>query len=331
MVYKVTIIIPVFNAEKYINQCLNSVLNQTLNFNDIQIIIINDASTDNTGKIIENYTHFKNIEYISLKSNTGSPSYPRNIGIEKAKGEYIVFLDADDILEKHYLEVLINQIDKEKSNIVISSVFTIYSTSDDIPNFPDNLEVLKLNPLDKPYNPIPLTVWGKIFRKGFLEKNNIYFNNETNWEDVYFMVLSFSHEEDKISYLSNYYGYIYSKRQWGSSLSSSNRAESLMGGGISKLNSLKDIFHATEKKKLYNFYRFSFNYFISSIAFSDDDKKTKKEFSKKLKETLEELNMDWKFPHNIFYYLFLKEKFQLIFLFCKLYKIITKIRGWYHQ
>ncbi len=90
----VTIIIPVYNTEKFLKNCLESVVNQT--YKNIEIIVIDDASTDQSNKIIKNFEKtFKNIKGIYLSSHFGI-SIARNIGIDLAQGNYIFFLDSDD-------------------------------------------------------------------------------------------------------------------------------------------------------------------------------------------------------------------------------------------
>ena len=97
---KITIIIPCYNCEKYIKKCVESILNQT--YQNIEIILINDGSTDNTDAVInlimENTT---NIVYIN-KENTGV-SDTRNVGINEATGDYIMFIDSDDFIEHNYI------------------------------------------------------------------------------------------------------------------------------------------------------------------------------------------------------------------------------------
>lgn len=100
---KVSIIIPVYNVEKYIRQCLESVINQT--YKNIEIIVINDGTKDGSMKIVEEYLEDKRIKIIN--KNNGGLSSARNKGIEEATGEYIYFLDSDDWIEKDTIEVLV--------------------------------------------------------------------------------------------------------------------------------------------------------------------------------------------------------------------------------
>lgn len=106
---KFSIIIPVYNSEKYIDRCLNSVLTQT--YNNYEIIIINDGSTDNSEKILKKYESNKKIKIISQTNHGVSSS--RNIGIKESTGDYILFLDSDDFYENDILETLKNNIKDE--------------------------------------------------------------------------------------------------------------------------------------------------------------------------------------------------------------------------
>ena len=114
--YKVTVIVPMYNVEKYIKPNLNSIINQSLN--DIQIILIDDGSTDNTLKISKEICDKReNIEIYTQKNKGVSAA--RNFGIEKIKGEYTIFIDSDDILEENMLETLYKNILKEDADISI--------------------------------------------------------------------------------------------------------------------------------------------------------------------------------------------------------------------
>ena len=97
MEYKVSVIIPVYNADKYLRTAIESVINQTIGFENIELIIVNDNSTDNSRRIIEEYSSkYDNIVDIHLEKNSGYPGKPRNVGIEIANAPYLIFLDADD-------------------------------------------------------------------------------------------------------------------------------------------------------------------------------------------------------------------------------------------
>ena len=108
-----TIIIPVYNVENYIDKCITSVINQT--YKNYEIIVINDGSTDNSKEVLKKYENIKNITIIEQKNKGLSAA--RNMGIKKAKGDYIVLLDSDDYIEEELLEKLENAINK-KTDII---------------------------------------------------------------------------------------------------------------------------------------------------------------------------------------------------------------------
>ena len=112
---KVSVIVPVYNVEEYLERCLDSLVNQTLK--DIEIIIVNDGSTDGSKEIIQKYLNkYKNIVY--LEKENGGLSSARNYGIPYAKGEYIGFVDSDDYVELTMYEKMYNKAIEEKSDMV---------------------------------------------------------------------------------------------------------------------------------------------------------------------------------------------------------------------
>ena len=105
--YKVSVIIPVYNTEQYLNKCLDSLVNQTLK--DIEIILINDGSTDNSQNIIDEYSAKYPDKIKSFIKENGGQATARNLGITKATGEYIGFVDSDDWIELNMYEELYNK------------------------------------------------------------------------------------------------------------------------------------------------------------------------------------------------------------------------------
>lgn len=100
---KVSIIIPVYNATQHLNQCLDSILNQ--DFNDFELLLINDGSTDTSGEICDDYAG-KDKRIKVFHQNNAGVSAARNKGIENANGEWITFMDSDDYIQKNYFEIL---------------------------------------------------------------------------------------------------------------------------------------------------------------------------------------------------------------------------------
>lgn len=127
MIPKVSIIIPVYNTEKYLTQCLSSALNQTLK--EIEIIVVNDASTDRSLNIIQEFKKKDNrIQLINFEKNKGN-GIGRNTALNKAKGNYILFLDSDDWLENKAAEVCYIQAEKRKYELLLLSYNEIENQS----------------------------------------------------------------------------------------------------------------------------------------------------------------------------------------------------------
>ena len=171
---KVSVVIPVYGVEKYLHQCVNSLISQTLQ--DIEIILVNDGSTDKCPQICDEYAKKDSRIKVIHKENSGY-GHSVNVGIDKAKGEYIGIIDSDDWIEPNMFESLYQKAIQMNADIVKSDFFK-YSglkntnkTSNIIPqDLPDTL----IKPTD--YSSVMLigpTIWTAIYKKEFLDKNNI--------------------------------------------------------------------------------------------------------------------------------------------------------------
>ena len=121
---KVSVIIPVYNVEKYIERCLESVIHQTLK--EIEIIIINDGSSDSTSKKIEKFLGDNRVIYI--KTENKGQSAARNKGLQIAKGEYVGFVDSDDYIDLDFYEKLYKRIKETNSDIAAASIVRHHGT-----------------------------------------------------------------------------------------------------------------------------------------------------------------------------------------------------------
>ena len=120
---KISVIIPIYNAENYLARCLNSACSQS--FKDIEIICVNDASADDSIKILNNYAQkYPNLRLIDCKEN-GGESVARNIGLDNANGEYIGFIDHDDVIDLDFYEKLYNKAIETNADIIKGNVETI--------------------------------------------------------------------------------------------------------------------------------------------------------------------------------------------------------------
>ena len=138
---KISVIVPVFNSEKYLKNCLDSIVNQTLK--DIEIILIDDGSTDNSLEIIKQYSSlYNNIKYCS-KKNEGQ-AIARNLGINMATGEFIAFVDSDDYIETNMFETLYNNAILNESDIVVCDYVEEYKNKIDMQKITQTEEIAGL-------------------------------------------------------------------------------------------------------------------------------------------------------------------------------------------
>lgn len=130
---KVSVIMPCYNAGKHISEAIDSVLSQT--YCNLELIVVDDNSTDNSFSIIEEYAgKDKRVKFFRTKFNSGSAAMPRNVGIQHATGEYIAFLDADDVWIKDKLEQQIPLFSRQDCAIVFSDYYKIDTTEAPIAN-----------------------------------------------------------------------------------------------------------------------------------------------------------------------------------------------------
>ena len=122
---KVSIIVPVYNVEKYLTKCLDSLVNQT--FEDLEILAVDDGSTDNSKKIIDLFAEKYPDKILQFKKQNGGQGSARNLGLQYAKGDYISFVDSDDWLDIDAIEKMYNIAIKEKSDIVICDMVDHFS------------------------------------------------------------------------------------------------------------------------------------------------------------------------------------------------------------
>ena len=175
---KISIIVPVYNTSKYLNGCIKSLLHQTLE--EIEIILINDGSTDTSESIIRKYKD-KRIKYIS-KNNEGIGK-TRNLGIEIATGEYLSFIDSDDYVEPNFCKTMYEKAIKDKCDIVICDYYEDHNyglKEIRFPTFPD--ASLKENP--DILNMVNLGPCNKIYKRSLFKNKDNRFVENLKYEDA---------------------------------------------------------------------------------------------------------------------------------------------------
>ena len=175
----ISIIIPAYNAEKYIEECVNSTISQT--YKNIEIIVVNDGSTDQTADIISALAKKDNRIKLFNKTN-GGVSSARNYGIEKSRGEYIFFIDSDDFIDPNCVEYYYSLVKKFNAEISIVPMPKKIKTGENnvatTENLPEKVISGKQAFLDMLYYKIVISSWGKMFSRKLIEENHIRFNEK---------------------------------------------------------------------------------------------------------------------------------------------------------
>ncbi len=204
---KVSVVIPVYNSEKYISRCIESVLSQT--YKDLEIILVDDGSKDNSGEICDNYKSIDKRVQVYHRDNSGV-SASRNYGISKSSGKYICFIDSDDWIESCFIENFFkNGIEIDYQFVTQGILFDDLTKSWSFFEYDDqiitrnNLLISKYKIID---NGCPV---GKLFKREIIEKYEIEFPTEISFHEDHVFVLKYINHVSKLHLVSGaYYHYM---------------------------------------------------------------------------------------------------------------------------
>ena len=195
---KVSVIIPVYNAEKYLRDCLESIRNQSLK--DIEVITVEDGSIDKSLDILNEYAALDN-RFCVIKQDNQFAGIARNNGMKIARGEYIIFLDADDFFKANMLEEMYNEAKENGSDIVLCDANFFDTNTKEIqePSWILRTEYLPQRNKWFSYKDIPDRIfqisiavpWNKLYKKTFIEKKELLFQGTKRSNDEYFVGMSF--------------------------------------------------------------------------------------------------------------------------------------------
>jgi len=232
---KVSVIVPVYNVEKYLAKCLDSLVSQTLD--EIEIIVINDGTKDDSQSIIDEYVNkYPNRIFSFIKENGGLGD-ARNYGLQFAKADYIGFVDSDDYVREDMFEKLYNIAIKEDADLVLCDIEYVWENSQERKELKglmqvDGIEVRKSIFLS------PLFAWNKLYRKELFLKYNLKYPKRLWYEDIPVTIPLFAFA-DKISYVDEVL--IFYVQRNSSIMASKNTSK------------MRDIFQVL--KQVYDFYR----------------------------------------------------------------------------
>ena len=191
---KVSVIVPVYNVEKYLKKCLDSLVNQTLN--GIEIIIVNDGSPDNSQTIIDEYVNNYPKKVKAYKKKNGGLSSARNFGLKYANGEYVAFVDSDDYVELNMFEIMYNKAKKNHYDVVCCNHYEVHE---------DVLEIKKITNIfgvqeKNKYLFQSICAWDKLIKRELILKNNWTFP-EGIWYEDFASTPALALYTDKIGYV----------------------------------------------------------------------------------------------------------------------------------
>ena len=284
----ISVIIPVYNVEKYLYVCLNSVLKQT--YTNFEIICIDDASTDTSLEILEYFAKKdQRIKILKNESNKG-PGFSRNKGLNIATGEYISFLDGDDWFTPNIFEILIEKAKKHNPELIIFKNVVYYEESKEFGmekyydmEFMDKFEDTIFNHWDLDKTEIfkmANAPWNKLYLKSFLDENDICFPDEhLIHEDnpFFYKVIT---QAKRVLFINKY---LHTRRRRPGSIMSLNNER--LFDNIPIMNKIFDIFF--EDIKLYNYYKKELLTYIFTTVFIFKYKQIKKELKKEFFEKIQ--------------------------------------------
>ena len=214
MVPEISVIVPVYNAEKYLRRCIDSILEQE--FTDFELILVDDGSTDTSGEICEEYAERDGRVRVFHKENSGV-SDARNLGMEAARGTYLQFADSDDGMTRDAMKLMVRTAREKGCDLVISDFYRVVgelvSHKGDIEenralSREEFAAYMMENPADYYYG----VLWNKLYRRELVEKYRLRMNSELSWcEDFLFNLEYILHAESFCALRAPVYYYVKTK------------------------------------------------------------------------------------------------------------------------
>ncbi len=279
---KLSIIIPVCNVEKYIGPCLESIYRQGLSDGDFEVIVVNDGSTDNSMKVVEDIRlHHHNIQIIH--QDHAGPSVCRNEGMEMAKGEYVLFVDSDDLLMDNGLTVLLKKALDTSADMVVADFMRL--NDDEITSVYDSQvtdsQVVDKTGLDyyvEDYDPgVGSFIWRILYKRTFLNENHIRLEPGVYYEDIPFLQECYLKAQRVIGVHLIYYIYRIRQRSCTYSFTMKNAMDYntaiANSWRLTEMGNLPERVVTRQKKNIYLF----FNYAVDCIigVFGDPSERKK--------------------------------------------------------
>ncbi len=299
---KVSVIVPVYKVEQYISKCLDSLVNQTLE--DMEIIVVNDGSPDNSEKIIKDYAKkYKNIKY--LKKENGGLSSARNFGLKHATGEYIGFVDSDDYVDKRMYQMMYEKAIEVSADLVVCDLNYVYEDKEEKAYSNIKTDTTDIKSI---MNNIYPAAWNKLYKKELFD-NEVYFKEGVWYEDVEFIYRLLPYV-NKIGVVHKHF-YKYIQRENSIIRTIDKRLYNYIDNwnGILEFYKKRDLYISYEKELEYSYVRYLYATFIKQACKYDYEN-----YLKAVDEAIKNVKNSFpKYRKNKYFYKSLKGIYLIIF------------------
>ena len=192
----ISIIVPVYNVEKYLSKCIESILHQT--YNNWELILVDDGTPDNSGKICDEYA-LKDYRIKVFHKANGGVSSARNLGLEKASGNFIMFIDSDDWISENCLEISLDEINKDNLDAIQFGFIEVFPEKEN-PKIKKTTAILNGEEYIQTSS-FNVSVWGGVYKKEIIDKYQLSFPTQLKLAEDQFFVLNFLKYTQRIKYL----------------------------------------------------------------------------------------------------------------------------------
>ncbi|WP_431612168.1 glycosyltransferase family 2 protein [Chryseobacterium sp. 'Rf worker isolate 10'] len=326
---KVSIIVPVYNVENYLAKCLDSLVNQT--FQDVEILVVNDGSKDNSEKVIEEYAQKYPEKIKAFTKENGGLSDARNFGIDKSTGDYIGFVDSDDYVTETMFEEMLLLAEKHQAKMVICNIQKVDEKGrivQKLTQIPNMDEKIQLDRNFSIFSDISYFACNKLFKKELFHQRR--FKKGVHFEDIQ-LIPQLLLECDTIAQTQNFH-YQYLERSDSITKTHTEKGLDMLKAVADVENVFSGSQYSKKKKELKNFQIFEGVYsFLAYLAFVKDEKKFYNMsdqltlFMKQRQIKIQDILLYSRFGKNYLLSLPLKKKIFYLLFFAGQKKLIRKL------
>lgn len=282
---KVSVIVPVYNTEKYLRRCIDSLVGQTID--DIEVVLVNDGSTDGSLTILEEYKERYPDRVLLINKENGGQATARNLGMRQCHGEYIGFVDSDDMVDLNMFKTLYDEAVKHNNDLTECHYHYVLEEEDGLKELKTRGHIRQYkNQKDMFINPMA-SPWNKLYKRELLLENDITFPEGMIYEDTSFFIKTIPYVK-KSTYVDEKFVYYYLR---GNSTMNANKSKKV--GDIFKV--IEDYIEFYKKRGFFEKYKVEMEYFTVKILLCSSlsrigrvsDKKLERAFRKKTFDIIE--------------------------------------------